>query len=252
MIEHREHISRHLAEIEFNRAQWKRKPLLRQSYSEFYKKINGFIPKKIPGKVLELGSGIGKIKDTIPDCITSDIFPNPWLDRVENAYSISFNDNCLSAIILFDVWHHLEYPKIALHEFQRVLYPKGRLIIFEPAIGLLGLLIYGILHPEPVAITKVINWDCPRKFQHVDMPYYAAQGNCWRMFSKNTLPEEMSDWKIITIKKWSALRYILSGGFSRPSFILKDSEPFWAKIEQIIDIFPSFFATRMMVVLEKH
>ena len=29
-------------------------------------------------------------KDHLPDCITTDVFPNPWLDRVENAYALAF------------------------------------------------------------------------------------------------------------------------------------------------------------------
>ena len=30
-----------------------------------------------------------------------------------------------SNLILFDVWHHLEYPGSAMAEFARVLAPKG-------------------------------------------------------------------------------------------------------------------------------
>jgi hypothetical protein len=46
----------------------------------------------------------------IPECVTTDIFPNPWLDRVENAYALNFADASVGNLILFDVFHHLEFP----------------------------------------------------------------------------------------------------------------------------------------------
>ena len=51
---------------------------------------------------MELGSGIGNIKSVIDSAICTDIFDNPWIDQVENAYRLSFLDNEVSNIILFD------------------------------------------------------------------------------------------------------------------------------------------------------
>ena len=89
---------------------------------------------------------MGNIKTVIPECITSDLFENPWLDRVENIYKLSFDKESVSNLILFDVWHHLEYPAKALAEASRVLVPQGRLIIMEPAMSLLGKIVYGNFH----------------------------------------------------------------------------------------------------------
>jgi len=36
------------------------------------------------------------------------------------------------------VFHHLEFPGTALAEFARVLRPGGRVVIFEPGLGVLG------------------------------------------------------------------------------------------------------------------
>ena len=59
------------------------------------------------GSVVELGSGIGNIKEVIPTCMRTDLFQNPWLDRVENVYDLSFESASVSDLILFDVFHHL-------------------------------------------------------------------------------------------------------------------------------------------------
>ena len=132
----------HLIEMRSNRETWQRRRLLRVIYRRFY----GLIRENLapfPEPVVELGSGIGAVKEFIPGCITTDIFPNPWLDRRENAYALNFPDESLSNLILLDVFHHLQFPGTALDEFRRVLIDNGRVIILEPAMGLLGRIVYG-------------------------------------------------------------------------------------------------------------
>src|SRR5271157_5714765 len=117
----------HLIEMERNRLAWQRKPLLKQLYGEFY----GLIQQNashVPGSIVELGSGIGAIKEFIPSCITTDIFPNPWIERLENAYTLSFKKGTISNLVLLDVFHHLQYPGTALNEFRRVLATGGRIL----------------------------------------------------------------------------------------------------------------------------
>ena len=151
----RQSIDQHNIEIQKNLKSWESKPLLRDIYKEFYKKIHNYIDYSVEGKIVELGSGIGNIKIEIPEAISTDLFENPWIDQVENAYQLSFEDNSVSNLILFDVFHHFEYPGNAFAEFNRVLKPNGRVIIFDPSISMFGYFIYGLLHHEPVAITKV-------------------------------------------------------------------------------------------------
>src|ERR1700761_1312729 len=109
----------HNIEILENRKFWEKKPLLQKVYSQFYREIARRLKLTVPGLIVELGSGMGNVKEHIPQCITTDIFPNPWLDRVENAYLLSFKDGEVGHLILFDVWHHLRYPGAALKEFAR-------------------------------------------------------------------------------------------------------------------------------------
>jgi len=244
-------IEQHNTEIQKNLEAWNRKPLLREIYKEFYDLILKWIKMDLNGEVVELGSGIGNFKSVYPTCIATDIFPNPWIDQVESAYHLSFQNGSVSNLVLFDVFHHLAFPGSALEEAGRVLVKKGRIIIFEPYISLFGLIIYGVLHHEPVGLFKKINWFS--KGENPDEKYYAAQGNATRIFRKNLKlkARSLEGWDIIKIKKMSALSYILSGGFSKPSFYSIKTLPFIKKIEKILNLLPLLFATRMMVVLEK-
>lgn len=244
-------IEQHAVEIHRNVQSWRKKPILRRVYASLYGNVVGHLPPRELGPRLELGSGMGAIKEFIPDCITSDIFSHPWLDRIENAYRINFPDDSIGALILFDVWHHLQYPGTAVAEFQRVLRTGGRLILIEPAASPLGRLVYGAFHHEPVGYRQPIEWMAPAGFSAEAHSYYAAQGNCWRMFGRGEVPPQMAGWKMVKLYRHAALTYVASGGFSHPQLY-----PDWAfkpveKLSQGLDLLPRLFATRMIVVLEK-
>jgi methyltransferase type 11 len=164
--------------------------------------------------IVELGSGIGNLKQHIPECICTDMFPNPWIDQVENAYRMSFADESVSNLILFDVFHHLEYPKAALNEFRRVLKPHGRVILFEPCISALGWIVYGAFHKEPVAWFDKINPD-GGPISDDRLGYYAAQGNACRIFRHSRKYRDLiGDFSITKVRRYAALAYVMSGGYS--------------------------------------
>ena len=96
---------------------WQRKPLLQRVYRDFYRTIARRLTDRAEGLTVEIGAGIGSLKTLIPECIATDLFPNPWLDQVENAYALTFPDGSVGNLILFDVWHHLQYPGTVLREF---------------------------------------------------------------------------------------------------------------------------------------
>ena len=245
-------IKQHNIEIQKNLESWQKKPLLREIYKGFYDLILSWVRQDLKGETVELGSGIGNFKSVYPTCIATDIFPNPWVDQVESAYKLSFPDNSVSNLIMFDVFHHLAYPGSALEEAKRVLVSGGRVIIFDPYISLLGLLVYGVLHHEPVALFKKINWLVSSN-QNPDEKYYAAQGNATRIFNFQfrIYNKFLKDWNILKIKKMSAISYILSGGFSKPSLYPISFLSFIKRIEKFFDSLPLVFATRLLVVLEK-
>ena len=243
-------IERHNVEIHENRRHWERKPLLRKVYSQFGREISRRVDRALPGLVVELGSGMGHIKEHLPDCITTDLFPNPWIDRVEDAYNLSFTAGSVSHMILFDVWHHLEYPGEALREFQRVLTGRGRVIIFDPAMGLLGRFVFGAFHHEPLGLRDEIQWEAPANLNHADRGYYAAQGNASRVFGSTAYRKRLRHWHVSEVAYFSALAYLGSGGFRGPQLYPMAALPLVNRVDSILSKFPSL-ASRMLVVLEK-
>jgi SAM-dependent methyltransferase len=241
----------HQDAIEKNYEYWNRKPLLQTLYSDFYRLIAGHLSSLPESKIVELGSGLGNIHEIIPTCIRTDLFPNPWIDQVENAYQLSFADNSVSDLILTDVFHHLKYPGTALKEFSRVLRKGGRVIMLEPCISALGLLVYGALHDEPIAITKEIEWNAPANWSPDQIDYYAAQGNASRIFVGKHFRHKLADWQKVNTRRLSAIAYAASGGFSKPQLYPASALPLIRKLEKLLDLFPTLFATRLLVILKK-
>lgn len=244
-------INLHQESIDKNQEYWNRKPLLRTLYRDFYRLISNYLSGLPEGKVVELGSGLGNIHEVIPDCIRTDLFPNPWIDQIENAYRLSFTDESVSDLILTDVFHHLKYPGTALHELHRVLRKGGRVIMLEPCISLLGLLVYGVFHEEPIAITKEIEWYAPQSWTPENIDYFAGQGNATRIFVGNGFRSKLRAWQKVETIRLSAIAYAASGGYSKPQLYPTALLPLIKRMEKLLDLFPALFATRLLVILEK-
>jgi Methyltransferase domain len=240
----------HLVEMRRNKEAWERKPLLRVLYGQFYGRIRENLASA-PGSTVELGSGIGAAKTFIPECITTDIFPNPWIDRLENAYSLNFGIGTVSNLILLDVFHHLQYPGTALAEFWRVLADGGRLVLLEPGMGVLGLLIYGLFHHEPLGFRRSISWFAPGGFDPETAGYYAAQGNATRVFLQGEFRDKLASWRIVRVQQLPDIAYVASGGFSKPQLYPDATLPLIRKVENVFGRWPRLSTTRLLVVLEK-
>ncbi len=244
-------IERHNAEIHDNLARWQRKPVLRRAYGALYRAVASRLQGLPEGLVVECGSGIGNLKQVIPHCITTDLFPNPWLDRTENVYALSFPDASVAGLVLFDVLHHLEFPGTALREIARVLVPAGRLVVLEPAMGLLGRFVLGLFHHEPLGLDREIEWEAPPGWSPSRARYHAAQGNAWRIFRGGDLGARLAPLEVREVTCSAALPWLLSGGFRGPQLYPGFLFPALERLDLLASRFPRLFATRMWVVLEK-
>ena len=186
-------LEQHQVEIQKNLGTWQRKPLLREIYREFYERILELMDRGLPGRVVEIGSGIGNLKSHLPGAISTDLFHNPWLDVVCDGYELPFVSKSLSHLILFDVFHHLAAPNVFLHEARRVLTPQGRLILFEPYLSWVSTPTYHWFHHEGTGLRKQIDFNdsFPRP-RH----YYTAQGNATRLFFRRENPGWPEGWRV--------------------------------------------------------
>lgn len=237
-------ITQHQTEIQHNIEAWKEKPLLREVYADFYSRILNLIDPELPGRLLEIGSGIGNLREHLPQALCTDLFPNPWLDAVCDGYGLPFANNSCSHLILFDVFHHLRKPRRFLNEAKRVLIPNGRLILFEPFVSLTSWPVYGLFHHEPIAWRKNIDSDADS--QGPD-EYYAAQGNATRIFFRGEGAAILNGWSIVHAEAFSSFSYLLSGGFSKPALYPAGFFPALKRIDNWLSRFPPLFGARCLV-----
>ena len=236
------------SETDRNARAWNERPLLREIYAGFHRRIAAAIPAGA-GAVIEIGSGIG----SFPDAILTDVFVREWLDVACSAYRLPFRDGSARAIVLFDVFHHLQRPVAALAECARVLALGGRVIIFDVYVSWTSFFAYQ-LHPERV------RWRAP-----IDLSpeppatdeYYTGQGNATRLFFGDTnvgralaRPDGLKPvLHLVRAEAFSAWHYLLSGGFSKPALYPRRALPFLRWIDQHLP--PKIFGGRCLVVLEK-
>jgi SAM-dependent methyltransferase len=241
-------LEQHQLEIQQNLRAWETRPLLQKIYASFYQRILSLIDKKIPGRIVEIGSGIGNLKSLLPEAISTDLFPNPWLDLVCDGYDLPFADESLSHLVAFDVFHHLRAPNAFLKEARRVLTRRGRLIFFEPYMSWSSYPVYGLLHHEPVARRQPIDLadTLPRP-----RDYYAAQGNATRLFFRREVPGWPQGWRVFHEHAFSSFSYLLSGGYSKPSVYPAGSLPLVQKLDVFLSRWPRLFGARCLVGLAK-
>jgi len=126
---------------------WNRKPVLRVIYDDFYGRIAAAAR---PGRTIEIGGGIGNLKERLRHVVATDIQAAPWLDCVADAQRLPFATASATNIVMVDVLHHLEFPIMFFREAARVLRPGGRVLMAEPAITWGSTAFYRLFHHEPV------------------------------------------------------------------------------------------------------
>lgn len=191
--------------------------LYHQWYTEFKKEI-----KTLPeGKLIELGSGSGFIKDIDERIITSDILDLPTNDMTFSALEMPFEDNSVAGIFMIDTMHHIPDAKTFLEEVQRVLKPGGKMIMVEPANSFFGRLVYQNFHHEP--FDPKGSWKIPNTG-----PLSGANGCLpWIVFERdyNIFKQQFPSLSLEDIKYRNPLLYLLSGGVSYkqllPNFLYK-------------------------------
>lgn len=240
-------IPRHEQEVDTNRQVWDRKPLLRNAYASLYRHMDTAMDRTLPGANLEIGSGIASLRSSIGGVLMTDSFVRPWLDIALDAYRLPLRDASVANLIAVDVFHHVARPLALLQDAHRALVPGGRVIFLEPYISLLGWLVYGPLHDEPIAMHAPIDWSR----EPIGAGYYAAQANATRLFFGREHNRWSDRWSLVHAARFASFEYVLSGGFSRPAFYPRVAAPILRTIDRVCSRLPVLFAVRCVVALQK-
>jgi SAM-dependent methyltransferase len=228
---------------------WGQRPVLRVIYDDFYNRLSA---ECINGLTIEVGGGIGKLKEHLADVVTTDIQFATWLDCVADAQRLPFADSCAANIVMVDVMHHIEFPAAFFGEAERVLQNGGRLLMIEPAITWGSTLFYRLFHPEPVRMSA----NALRKGQpNVGRdPYESNQAlptilatQEWKQFHK-----QFPHLRIRRVDWFSLIAYPLTGGFKRRSLISPGLARRLLRIERRIEpMLGRYVGFRMMLLIEK-
>jgi SAM-dependent methyltransferase len=231
------------------RAVWNQKPTLRIIYDDFYDRI---VEASHLGVTIEIGGGIGNLKQRLDGVISTDIQPAPWLDCVADAQRLPFAAASAANIVMVDVLHHLEFPIAFFREAARVLRPGGRVLMVEPAITWGSSLFYRLLHHEPVRTSaEVLKEGEPDPYRD---PYASNQAIPTLLATRDRQRfHRLLPMLRIAHVEWFALAaYPLSGGFQPWTLIGASLARRVLRLERAIEpALGRFMAFRMMLVVEK-
>lgn len=215
------------------------KGALRRLYEEVYAKYADCIARCSRGGAhVELGSGVGFVKERIPGILATDILPYPLLDGVLDATSLPFSDGSLSFIGMLDVFHHLPDVEAFLSESQRCLRPGGRLLIVDQHPGVIGGPIYKYLHHEPFR-PDAAEWS----FASTG-PLSGANGAlAWIVFRRDLgrFRERFPRLRLIDYRPHTPLRYWLSGGMKAWALLPGWAFPMASAVDRfLVGLSPNF------------
>lgn len=206
------------------------KKYLKNIYCEIYddfKKVKELSPG---GRILELGSGGGFLKEVLPQTITSDVVKFDGIDEVISAEELPFNNNSLAVIFMVNVFHHIKDVSNFLSEAERCLIPGGKVFMIEPANTLLSSFIYSNFHSEP--FDRKSNW----KIESEGRLSSSNQALPWIVFKrdKKIFNEKYKSLKINMFSPYMPLRYIISGGLSMKQLLPDSSYGVISGLEKMI------------------
>jgi SAM-dependent methyltransferase len=220
---------------------------LQDIYREWYGWLAAQLPPG-PGRVLELGSGAGFIREVIPDVIASDVMPVPGLDLVMDARQLPFAPGALRAIVMTNVLHHVPDVKAFLRGAQHVVREGGVIAMVEPWVTRWSSLVYRRLHHEPFAIAArdwVIEGAGPLSAANSALP--------WILFDRDRdrFERMFPKWRIASISMAVAtpFRYVLSGGVSLRLLAPKWSFGAFKRLERCVGRWPGWFGMFAGIVL---
>jgi ubiquinone/menaquinone biosynthesis C-methylase UbiE len=191
------------------------------------------------GRVLELGSGAGFLREFIPDVITSEIFHFSGVNVVLDAQQMPLPDSGLRAIVMTDVLHHIPAVRRFFAEATRTVRSGGVIAMIEPWYSGWSKLVLTNLHHEPFR-PDATEWE----FATSGPLSGSNQALPWIVFHRDraVFEKEFSQWQIEQVRPFMPLRYLMSGGVSMRSLVPAFSFGLFKALERPIESSMAMFA----------
>lgn len=240
-----------LALLEGSLAKWRRSPAVRAWYGDLYREMAS---QAVRGPFLDLGSGIGTIKEILPHVTTSDIVKTPYVERAVSAYDLASSGGPWGCIMAVDVLHHLCRPFDFFASAAGALQPGGRIVLGEPAATPLGRLFYGLFHHEPMRPHLLqppftLEPDAPDG-EFANMAMAVALFVNHRAWTERRLKSIGLTLKTVWFR--DGLAYPMTGGLSRPALLGAGGIRRLRAIERSLpQAFWKIAALRVLVAIEK-
>jgi len=226
------------------------KKFLRRIYEEWYGDLIAAIPAPAvrSGRILELGSGGGFLKELLPECITSEVFPVSGVDMALDARALPFADGMLRAILMVDVFHHIPDAAAFLREAERSLAPGGVLAMWEPWNTPWSRAVYRNLHAEPFE-PDAEDWSFPP-----GGPLSGANGALpWMVFKRDfaRFAGHFPGLALETLRLDYPFSYLASGGVSLRALVPGGAFPFVRMVERGASVFGERLAMFAFIAIRR-
>ena len=183
---------------------------LSRIYDDWYGRIVASIPAG-QGRVVELGSGAGFLRERLPGLITTETFYLDGMSVIVDGRRMPFSDGMLKAVVMTNVLHHIPEVRQFFTEATRLVRPGGVISMLEPWVSSWSKLVYGRLHHEPFDATSE-SWEFPS-----DGPLSGANGALpWMIFrrDRDRFEHEFPAWRVERVTPLMPFAYLMSGGVS--------------------------------------
>jgi hypothetical protein len=223
------------------------KPFLRDIYIDWYSAVARAIPPG-PGRVLELGSGAGFLRDFVPGIIASDTFLCPEISVVLDGLRLPFGPRTLRAIAMTNVLHHLPDVRRFFDEASFCVRPGGAIVMVEPWVTRWSRTVYTRLHHEPFRPDDA-RWE----FTSTG-PLSGANGALpWILFERDRdrFAREVPGWRVELVEPFMPFRYIVSGGMTLRPLMPGWTSGLWSRLESVMGDTAARMAMFARIVLRR-
>ena len=173
------------------------------------------------GAIVELGSGLSRLRLRRPEIITTDVVAGN-VKLLVDGRQLPFRDESVRALLLTHVFHHIPDPASFLAEAARVLKPNGVISIVDCAHTAFSRFFFGRIHPEPYR-DEATTWSFPAGHTMLD----SNQALSWIVFERDRAEFEARFPTLrVERRRWLPwLSYLLSGGVNLRSLVPRPLAP---------------------------